>query len=491
MHHVKTQCIFTGIYGTIILIKNGDFIMSEALFNRASKNFDKYLKDFQQEGTVYMLPAERLTREEWKKLNESLVQYGVHMVPQERKGIKYMKFGVLPKRRGMTTHAAQADNDLGAKLKRYTGLEWEHKTAESSGLGYEHYRIRIDDLSQAQVQSMLDTLDRNGIYDANNVSTNKGQFLIVKAPDKILDSVLDYYATVSYNGVPAYIYVRPGMGRGAAMGRVEKIVSHGEHYAVALNKEGHTGADYIVVAIKKSDAEKIGAKHQDGVLSLSRDNATQMQKLKSIIGKTLTQIKGNPVTIDSIADFGAYSNRAILLVSVGNKKLPFYISTGSTGKTDVPTGKWEFFGGIDRDDWFRKGDLEDILTHYKSPELKQIADALNDQVGDLHDTIDVLKTIGRCYLGGKGDVSYTVNAPEISRERINHSVFDFKNDGVFMLDLHDIKQYLSGLKPIPTKNVTSEQTQNAEEYKKGATGLKAKMLARLGKFFPDYNKNDK
>lgn len=457
--------------------------MSQALFNLASQNFNRYLKEFQEKGIAYMLPAGRLTDEQWRELNAALVQYGVRMVPAKKDGIAYMLFSKLPGPQNEPVKPAQADNDLGAQLKRYTGMEWEHKKAQESGLGYEHYRIKIDDLPQSQVSAMLDALDKNAIYKVNSVYTNKGQFLIVDVADAGLDNILDYYGTVNYNGVPGYVYVRDGMGGGVARGYAERIMQQGTHYAVALNRDGHTGGNYIVVAMRKEDAEKIGAKYQGDILSTSRDNSAQMQKLRNIIGKPLTQINGVPATIESMSDFGVYSGRVILLVSVGEKKLPFYISTGSTGKTDVPTGKWEFFGGIDQHDWFRKGGLEDMLSHYHSPELKQIANALDDQIGDLRDTTDVLKTIGRRYLGGSGDVMYIINAPTINRNHINQSVFNPQNDEIFAFDLRDIKKYLHDLQPTQNKSI-------APELNQGELSIKDKIFARFKAMFQDGNEND-
>ncbi|MDO4423915.1 MAG: hypothetical protein Q4C08_03925 [Pseudomonadota bacterium] len=457
--------------------------MSQALFNLASQNFNRYLKEFQERGSVYMLPAGRLTDDQWRQLNAALVQYGVRMVPAKKDGVLYMQFSKLPGRQAEPVKPVQADSDLGAQLKRYTGMEWEHKKAQESGLGYEHYRIKIDDLSQSQVSAMLDALDKNAIYNANTVSTNKGQFLIVGVSDPGLDNILDYYGTVNYNGVPGYVYVRNGMGGGVARSYAERIMQQGTHYAVALNRDGYSGSDYIVVAMRKEDAKKLGAKYQDDILTMPHDNTVQMRKLKGIIGKPLAQINGVPAKIESMSDFGTYSGRTILLVSVGDKKLPFYISTGSAGKTDVPTGKWEFFGGIDHTGWFRKGTLEDILSHYQSPELKQIADALDYHVGDLRDTTDVLKTIGRQYLGGRGDVMYITNAPAINRDHINQSVFNPQNEGIFAFDLRDIKKYLHDLQPTQNKNI-------APELNQGEQSVKDKIFARFKAMFQDGNEND-
>lgn len=447
--------------------------MQDTLFNRASKSFEKYLKDFLENGIEHGLPRGRLNDEEWDALNKELVKYGVRMVSYKRNGAPYMKFSRLSRSKKVPSYDANYLG-LGEKLKKYTGLDWEHKTAQNSGLGYEHYRIRIDNLSQDVVTRIMDALDQHAIYDANAVYTNKGQFLIVKAPDIVLDSVLDYYAMVRFNGVPAYVFDKGGLSRAAAESRAEQIMKNGEHYATVLNKQGHNGGDYIVIAMRKSDAQQIGCSYKDDFLSLPVDNSAARQRLAQNIGKPLTYINGVPAIIESKSDFGIYHGRPIVLVTIGKKKMPFYVSSGSAGKTEVPTGKWEFFGGITSGSWFRKGTLKEILLHYNSPELKQVAEALDNKIGDLRDTADVLKTIGRQYLGGNGNVAKMIHGPEISRERVNQSVFNSDNDGVFQLDLRDIKQYL--------KNIRAARSV-AQEFDEGKSRIGTKVLSKLSSLF--------
>jgi hypothetical protein len=257
----------------------------------------------------------------------------------------------------------------------------------------------------------------------------------------------------------------------------------GQYYATTLNKEGYSGADYIVIAIKKSDAKKLGAEWDDFFLTKQQDNRLAKQRLIKLIGKPLTHINGIPVVIESKSDFGAQSDRPIIVVTVGGKRLPFYISSGTAGKTDVPTGKWEFFGGIDSDGWFRKGTLDEIVNHYNSPELKQIADALDKKIGDLRDTEDILKTIGRKYLGGHGTVARINHAPEIKPGAINRDVFNPQNNGIFQFDLKEIKAYLKNLVPQNNKN-------KVQELNQGKQSLKDKILSKLATFFNDGNNND-
>ena len=201
----------------------------------------------------------------------------------------------------------------------------------------------------------------------------------------------------------------------------------------------------MVITMSKSDADKMRYVWNGNVLTYPIDNSQNMAQLRQQIGKPITSIRGTPVVIETMSDFGRVSGRAIVMVRVGNKKIPFYISSGSAGKTDVPTGTWEFFGGITANGWFRKGYIDDIVNHYNSAELKQIADALDDTIGDLRDTELVLKTIGRQKLGGVGKVATLDNAPNISRDTINQSFPKAIVGGDFAQDLNAIKDYLRSL----------------------------------------------
>ena len=236
---------------------------------------------------------------------------------------------------------------------------------------------------------------------------------------------------------------------------VNKIMkdSNGEIYAVALNKTGYSGnSEYMVIAMSKSDAEKMGYVWNGKDLTSSIDNSRNMARLRQQIGKPLTSIHGTPVVIESMSDFGAFQNsgRAVVMVKVGNKKLPFYISTGSAGKTDVPAGKWEIFGGITSDGWFRKASSTALIkAHYNSAELKQIANALDNNIGDLRDTELVLETIGRQELGGSGKVAGLYNAQKISRETVNQSFnperMSYSDNLEALEDIIEIKNYLRNL----------------------------------------------
>lgn len=66
--------------------------MDNGLRDRASKNFEKYLKDFLNTGNSAGLPESRLTKEEWVQLNKSLIEVGVQLVPHMQDGYMYYWF---------------------------------------------------------------------------------------------------------------------------------------------------------------------------------------------------------------------------------------------------------------------------------------------------------------------------------------------------------------------------------------------------------------
>jgi len=217
-----------------------------------------------------------------------------------------------------------------------------------------------------------------------------------------------------------------------------------------LNAGGTSkNSKYIVISMTEDEASKIGTSFSRSSVLRSRDISRQMDNLRRLAnGTELGRINGMSVSIESIADFGANGGRPILMVKVGNRKIPFYASSGSAGKTSVATGEWEFFGGIGREGWFNKGDLDAIKNHYGSAELKQIADILDAKIGDLRDTEMILETIGRQSLGGVGDVAMLRNAPDIDAGTINRALrytptpSPKSSDPGFRNNLNDIINYL-------------------------------------------------
>lgn len=97
---------------------------------------------------------------------------------------------------------------------------------------------------------------------------------------------------------------------------------------------------------------------------------------------------------NSVIDF---SGRKIVVRDVNGVDVPFYLSTGMAGKTNVEPGKWyPFFGFGPSDKWINKGSEEDIANFYGSDELRRAAEELDASIGDIRqdDTIPKVTDYG-------------------------------------------------------------------------------------------------
>ena len=169
--------------------------------------------------------------------------------------------------------------------------------------------------------------------------------------------------------------------------------------------------------------------------------------INNLQGKSITTIKGKPVFLEPLDNgelIGNVSGRPVVVVNYNGHRIPFYASSGSAGKLDVPTGKWEVFFGFSNDGWFNKGTLKQIVNHYDSPELKKIADALDTTIGDQRNIEDVFATISRNIYDGKGIVA-RYDGPAASTDFIN-SLLDFTpanygSSGKLFQNIEYVKRY--------------------------------------------------
>lgn len=191
-----------------------------------------------------------------------------------------------------------------------------------------------------------------------------------------------------------------------------------------------------------------------------------------VLSGPITNVRGYDVFLEDIpganGKIGQISGRPIVVVNVNGKKIPFYISTGSAGngvnKLTVPSGKWEAIFGIEKrtdgagnfvgSGWFNKGSLRQIENHYGSEELKQIAEALDDKIGDVRDTKLVNTSARRADNRGIGDTAISTLLPDIE----NSAALDLINESMtngaqayngsttnFLANVMDIKNFLSNL----------------------------------------------
>jgi hypothetical protein len=78
-----------------------------------------------------------------------------------------------------------------------------------------------------------------------------------------------------------------------------------------------------------------------------------------------------------------YSGRKIVMHNVNGVQVPFYLSTGAGGKTDVPAGKWYPFFGIGSDGWINKTGGQEMANYYGSDALRQAGEQLDASIGDI------------------------------------------------------------------------------------------------------------
>jgi len=254
---------------------------------------------------------------------------------------------------------------------------------------------------------------------------------------------------------------------------------------IRVNIEGTTNGREMLAAITDADAAKMGLKwnanvgiNGDFVRTFNTQSKYRISKLNGFISSrtTLTNINGVPVYI---SDFGMRSGRPIVMIEIKGRKLPFYISTGTAGKMQVPTGKWEFFGGLSKNSWFAKGTTKDILNHYKSPELKQIADALDSSIGDVRNVECFLHNSVREAQNAQGAVAIIDGVPNITDDVINSGLKHVNNNAYgqewnFTEDILEVKDWLSNQRAVPPAAPASSATSASRGAASGASNAGAR-----------------
>ena len=94
---------------------------------------------------------------------------------------------------------------------------------------------------------------------------------------------------------------------------------------------------------------------------------------------------GNPKRSTELSKVVKLGGRVQVIANINGVNIPFYISTGSGGKKSVPTGKWYPYFNVGPDMWMNKGTEESINNFYGSPELRKMAQWLDDNLGDLRE----------------------------------------------------------------------------------------------------------
>jgi hypothetical protein len=249
--------------------------------------------------------------------------------------------------------------DINELLRRFNKTP-VFRPAASNSLGRDYYRVVINDTDD--VDNIIKTLQNNGFYVSANQTVSGEKFIGVST-----DDIFGLWDDAPTN------WLKTGRN-------MDNIIGNEKHFA----------------------------NHRlDKLLNYTDEPL--------VIGK----LKGHDVFIDP-KDFGQVSERPIIMVSIADRKIPFYISTGTAGKITVPTGKWEFFGGIDPiTGWFNKGSLDDINSHYGVYEFKQIADMLDQKVGDVRNVQLIAESNTRAQQGGQGMVAVIRDVSELDINNIN------------------------------------------------------------------------
>lgn len=128
-------------------------------------------------------------------------------------------------------------------------------------------------------------------------------------------------------------------------------------------------------------------------------------------------IKLVPLGTDKIVQI---AGRPIVVVDVGSRTVPFYVSTGGGGKAGVPTGKWYPFFGLGKNGFFNKGWEEaQINTYYGNSTLAHVAQTLDNIFGNVLPHVSKMPpgqgALGKINAGFK-PVSYDDSAPFTKQE---------------------------------------------------------------------------
>lgn len=140
------------------------------------------------------------------------------------------------------------------------------------------------------------------------------------------------------------------------------------------------------------------AEAPEGAPEAPQQNAVDPEVMSEMVDSALSnmhttlhdQIPGMSATLvkmpvnETMSSIANIAGRPIVLVNINGVSVPFYASTGSGGKSNVPTNSWyPIFGISHQNGWFNKGFTEEQINDmYGSPELKAVADFLNKNLAN-------------------------------------------------------------------------------------------------------------
>lgn len=146
------------------------------------------------------------------------------------------------------------------------------------------------------------------------------------------------------------------------------------------------GTDYAFNALAENNINVVGndsnnlivvENHFDAARALAAMRKQENpEKFGALITESIGKINGHDVYLEPFfkASIIEYSGRAIAVVNINGKSLPFYVSSGQAGKDKdgIPSGRWYPLVGIG-DYWFNK--MPDMMNN-PYPELDQVVEIL-------------------------------------------------------------------------------------------------------------------
>lgn len=306
-----------------------------------------------------------------------------------------------------------------AQILRRAGLKPIERVSSSLG-NVRYHRIYVQDLSLNDIRKMTDELQMHGFYVSSNMDDTGKQFI------GFADS--DIFGPW-HNSKGNWLFGGAGNNTRGIYKSMQDVknIDFGDLKSSAVY-------DNIVT---------------DWVLSGFVDNSDFFSRLNSVQNREIARIGSTPV---KIVDAGSNGGRAIVVVDVGGRNIPFYVSTGSAGKISVPTGKWEVFWGIGETGWFNKTNLYDIENHYGSSELKMIASRLDEVLGDPRNRLYLNASESRALQGGVGLVADVDNMNAISITSVNSGLRYTPNssnksgEANLRYNIEDMTNYLRSLR---------------------------------------------
>ncbi|MCM1294305.1 MAG: hypothetical protein NC311_01965 [Muribaculaceae bacterium] len=353
--------------------------------------------------------------------------------------------GLVVDPQSVLTKLATRAPRLAAKLGKWRMMTFSKKylpimdAVDSSTLGGQTYvRMYVGNKSNTEITEIIRTLRENGMYVSSGTTQAGRRFLGFS--DKNMFSAWERQSGnwlrngASHGSQISNILARDFVSlRGTSVSRGRYSSSQAQQMVAELQNNGYiairqgtrggaNSEEYVIVAVHQSKIADLGSDVSYNGQNLVKTNMDNLYRATNANSYTGITLMNSGDVIARLGEVGQIGGRPVALVGLTNTRtgahvaVPFYVSTGTAGKTTVPTGMWEFFGGyggvgMSNPNWFQKGTLEDIIKHYNSPYLQQIANALDGSLGDLRDTEYVLETIGRQSAGGRGIVGTAANSP--------------------------------------------------------------------------------